>query len=368
MKFVNALNPYAVAMAVRRKLYESGQLNAHKLEIPVISIGNLTMGGTGKTPTAMLLTRYISQQHQKKIAIVMRGYKRESSGYQLVSEGNGPLLEVKQSGDEAYLLAEELLGTIVVVDENRVRGAEEAKKLGAEIILLDDGYQHMSIHRDLNLLVVTVEQPPGAVLPFGVSREDTAAARNADFLLLTSATDEERSNAIARELSVAKGVNIPFARVRSIAKGLGSLDPAVRDLESLSHLQGKRVLAVSSIANPQRFVNLLTQHGAEVELEDLGDHASYDHEWMMRIMNRVERLNMDMIVTTAKDAVKSRQLFFESPGELPVYVLAHGFEFLSGERALLDLIDGLLSPEDPHPTQNPEYHAAEDRSELRAER
>jgi tetraacyldisaccharide 4'-kinase len=140
MKLVNALNPYAVAMAVRRRLYESGQLNAHKLGIPVISIGNLTMGGTGKTPTAMLLTRYISEQHRKKVAIVLRGYKRESSGYQLVSEGNGPLLDVRQSGDEAYLLAEELLGSIVVVDENRVRGAEAAKKLGAEVILLDDGF------------------------------------------------------------------------------------------------------------------------------------------------------------------------------------------------------------------------------------
>jgi tetraacyldisaccharide 4'-kinase len=363
MKLVNALNPYALAMAVRRKLYESGQLNAHKLDIPVISIGNLTMGGTGKTPTAMLLTRYITQHHGLKVAIVMRGYKRESSGYQLVSEGNGPLLEVEQSGDEAYLLAEELLRTIVVVDENRVRGAEEAKKLGAEVILLDDGYQHMSIHRDLNLLVVNVEQPPGAVLPFGASREDTDAARGADFLLLTSATDEEKSNAIARELSIAKGVNIPFARVRSVAKGLGSLDPAIRDLESLTLLQGKRVLAVSSIANPERFVNLLAQHGAEVELDDLGDHASYDHERLHRILNRAERLNADMIVTTAKDAVKSRQLFFNSASTLPISVLAHGFEFLSGERALLDLIDGLLTPEEPQTNQsNPEHYAAEDRT------
>lgn len=343
MKLVNALNPYAVAMAVRRRLYESGQLHSHKLGLPVISIGNLTMGGTGKTPTAMLLTRYITKEHGKRVAIVMRGYKRESSGYQLVSEGNGPLLEVKQSGDEAYLLAEELLGTMVIVDENRVRGAEEAKKLGADVILLDDAYQHMSIHRDLNLLLVNVEQPPGAVLPFGVSREDIDAARNADFLLLTNGQDEEKANHIARELSVAKGVNIPFARVRSVAKGLGSLDPAIRDLEKLELLKGKRVLAVSSIANPERFVNLLSLAGASVELDDLGDHASYDYERMMRIMNRVEMLNADMIITTAKDAVKSRELFFKSPPTVPVYVLAHGFEFLSRERALLDLIDGLLT-------------------------
>jgi tetraacyldisaccharide 4'-kinase len=351
MKLVNAFNPYAVAMAVRRRLYESGQLNAHKLGIPVISIGNLTMGGTGKTPTAMLLTRYISEQHQKKVAIILRGYKRESSGYFLVSEGNGPLLDVRQSGDEAYLLAEELLGTIVIVDENRVRGAEEARKLGAEVILLDDAFQHMSIHRDLNLLVVNVEQPPGAVLPFGASREDTDAARGADFLLLTNATDEEKSNTIARELSVAKGVNIPFARVRSIAKGLASLDPAIRDLEKLELLKNKRVLAVSSIANPERFVNLLVQQGAIVELEDLGDHASYDNEKMLRIMNRVERLKVDMIVTTAKDAVKSRELFFGSSSDLPVYVLAHGFEFLSGERTLLELVDGLLTLEAPIHTE-----------------
>lgn len=363
MKLVNALNPYAVAMAVRRKLYESGQLNAHRLEIPVISIGNLTMGGTGKTPTAMLITRYITEHHGKKIAIVLRGYKRESSGYQLVSEGNGPLLEVRQTGDEAYLLAEELLGTIVIVDENRVRGAEEAKKLGAEVILLDDAYQHMSIHRDLNILVVNVEQPPGAVLPFGASREDNDAARAADLLLLTSASDEEKANSVVRELSIAKGVNIPFVRTRSIAKGLASLDPAIRDLEDLALLKGKRVLAVSSIANPQRFLNLLIQQGAEVDLEDLGDHASYDEERVMRILNRAERLGADMIVTTAKDAVKSREYFFRSSSTVPVCVLAHGFEFLSGERTLLDLIDGLLAPEEPRTTlSNPEPYATEDRT------
>ncbi|HET6511740.1 MAG TPA: tetraacyldisaccharide 4'-kinase, partial [Candidatus Kapabacteria bacterium] len=182
--------------------------------------------------------------------------------------------------------------------------------------------------------------------PFGVSREDIDAARNADFLLLTNASDEEKSNHIARELSIAKGVNIPFARVRSIAKGLGSLDPAIRDLETLEQLNDKRVLAVSSIANPERFVNLLSKHGANVELDDLGDHASYDHERMMRIMNRVERLKADMIVTTAKDAVKSRELYFKSAASVPVYVLTHEFEFLSGERALLDMIDGLLTHDD----------------------
>lgn len=344
MKLVNALNPYAVAMAVRRRLYESGQLNAHHVGIPVISIGNLTMGGTGKTPTTMLITRHIADYYHKKVAIVLRGYKRESSGYHLVSEGNGPLLDVKQSGDEAYLLAEELLGTMVIVDENRVRGAEEAKKLGAEVILLDDGYQHMSIHRDLNLLVVNVERPLRAVLPFGSSREDRDAARNADFLLLTGATDEEQSNAIARELSAAKGVNIPFARVRSVAMGLASMDPAIRDLQDLSQLNGKHVLAISSIANPDRFVSLLTQHGANVELEDLGDHAAYDFERMLRLLNRAERLKVDMIVTTAKDAVKSREFFFRSDSKIPAVVLSHGFEFLSGERAFYELIDGLLAP------------------------
>jgi tetraacyldisaccharide 4'-kinase len=343
MKLVNAFNPYALAMALRRKLYDSGQLNSHRVGIPVISIGNLTLGGTGKTPTTIFLARHIASTYAKKVAIVLRGYKRTTKGYRLVSEGNGPLLTVQESGDEAYLLSEELLGTIVIVDENRVRGAEEAKKLGAEVILLDDGYQHMRIHRDLNILVVNVEKPPGSVLPFGAAREDVHAAKDADFLLLTNATDEESANKIARELSIARGVKIPSARVRSVAKGLSSLDPAIRDLTPVSELQDKRVLAVASIANPERFSQLLNQHGALVELEDLGDHAAYDYERMNRILLRAERLNAEMIVTTAKDAVKSREFFFRSELSIPVYILSHGFEFLSGERALLEEIEATLS-------------------------
>lgn len=342
MRLVNAFNPYALAMALRRKMYSTGTLMTHRVGIPVISIGNLTMGGTGKTPSTIFLAKHIVSTHDKKVAVILRGYKRESSGYQLVSEGNGPLLDVRTSGDEAYLLAEELLGSIVIVDENRVRGAEEAKKLGAEVILLDDGYQHMRIHRDLNLLVVNVEKPLGSVLPFGVSREDSDAAKDADFLLLTNAAHEENANEIARQLSIAKGMKIPSARVRSITKGLASLDPAVPDLAGLTALSGKRVLAVASIANPKRFTYLLRQHGADVELEDLGDHASYDENGVRKIVQRAEEVHADMIVTTQKDAVKSREYILSAGISFPVYVLAHEFEFLSGERALLDMVDKLL--------------------------
>src|SRR5947207_2367342 len=114
MKWIDFLNPYAYLMLLRRFLYRSGVLTSHHVSAPVISIGNVSTGGTGKTPMTILITRYIQPNHKLRVAIVLRGYKRQSTGTLVVSRGEGMLTSVKESGDEAALIAQSLPGAIVI--------------------------------------------------------------------------------------------------------------------------------------------------------------------------------------------------------------------------------------------------------------
>lgn len=341
MKPINALNPYALLMALRRRLFASGLLRSTRVGVPVIALGNLSLGGTGKTPTTILIARHLRDELGVKVCVLLRGYGRSTKGLLVVSEGNGPLVHVGRSGDEAYLLSEVLLGCTVIADENRVRGAQKAIELGAEVIVLDDAFQHMRIARDLNILLVDQEKPPGAVLPFGRWREDASAARDADILLLTNAEDEARAKAVARELSVSSGIQKPFARVRAHSAGLASLDPAIPELMPMRTVTGKKVLALSSIASPERFHRLLEQQGASLSILSLPDHAAYSPKEMDRVMAQFSRAHCDMIVTTAKDAVKCRELLMAQ--NVPAYILEHELEFLSGRQTLLHAIDALFT-------------------------
>src|ERR1035437_9285714 len=137
------LNPYAYAMRLRRRLYERGMLRSSHPGVPVISVGNLSLGGTGKSPMVLAIAHYIMSQRGKRVAIVSRGYKRRSKGFVLVSDARRVLAKVEDSGDEAQMFAQMLPGAIVIVCEGRARGAEQATRLGADAIVLDDGFQHL---------------------------------------------------------------------------------------------------------------------------------------------------------------------------------------------------------------------------------
>ena len=189
MNFTDLINPYSYAMKLRRLLYRKGILKSERVSVPVISIGNLSMGGTGKTPITLALARYCIETLNRKTAIVLRGYKRKSSGFLIVSNGKEILEDVTKSGDEAQLYAQELPEAIVICDEDRVRAARNAVKLGAEVILLDDGFQHLRLKRDLNILLINSDEGIPPVVPFGKGRETASALNNADFILVTNSNE-----------------------------------------------------------------------------------------------------------------------------------------------------------------------------------
>ncbi len=325
MPFVDYLNPYAYAMRLRRWLYARGWLPSYHPGIPVISVGNLTLGGTGKSPLVLLITDYLEQKHGKRVAIISRGYKRHSKCFVLVRDGKEILAPVEASGDEAQMFAEEAPNAIVIVDEDRARGAREAKALGAEVIVLDDGFQHLRLRRDLNILLMSGR--PSSVIPFGRAREPESAARAADFVIFSEglgSVDED---------------GLPSAVICGLPSHLSSLEVLV---VPLANLKGKRMLALSSIASPKRFHDMLRNLGAEVIPRDLGDHTEYSEATVQSILNEAEKRNVEMIVTTTKDIVKSRKYFERAASSIPVLILHHKLEFLRGEAGFYSVIDSIL--------------------------
>jgi tetraacyldisaccharide 4'-kinase len=276
----------------------------------------------------------------KRVAIVSRGYGRKQKGFMLVRDGSQILAKVEATGDEAQMLAEDLPGAIVIVDEDRAHGAKEAKRLGAQVVLLDDGFQHLRLRRDLNILLIDAERPLSAVLPLGRFREPFSAARAADAIVFTNAGDKLRVRNHWERLKPYCNGSVVVAAAVAIPKRLEQI--ATQEEHSLDTLQGQRVMAVSSIAAAKRFHTMLESLGAEVIVRDLGDHAEYSDALSRAIVRDAERSGGGLIVTTKKDAVKSRKNFEHVAQSLPVFVLVHELEFLSGERSLFAVIDQLL--------------------------
>jgi tetraacyldisaccharide 4'-kinase len=185
---LNLLNPYCWLIILRNCLYDLGVFKSFKLEVPVISVGNLSVGGSGKTS----LVRYLAEKLSclGKVAIVSRGYKRRSKGFQLVYFQKKVLQPVEKAGDEPYFLAKVFekkgLDLVIIVDEDRVRGARRAiKEFGANLILLDDGFQHRRLFRDIDLVLLKKEDLNQTLLPFGKLREPLSGLKRATALILT---------------------------------------------------------------------------------------------------------------------------------------------------------------------------------------
>lgn len=327
----NILNPYAWVMMSRRMLYHRGVIPSYKVPVPVISIGNLTVGGTGKTPTVILIAKYLAQKGVR-VAVVTRGYGRASRGYLLLSNGKEILTDVQQSGDEPMVIAQAVTNAIVIADEDRVHGAQEAVKLGAEVILLDDGYQHLRLRRDLNILLIRSDRPLPPVLPFGLAREPKGAAKDADHLLFIG--DEAPHQFESKPFSIAK----------PMLKSIEWLSGEKSDIVSLSFFQGKRVLAVTSIARPERFHSMLEEFGMKVQPLALADHATYDKQTVATILLQGNKTSCDVIVTTTKDAVKAKEFYDKAKFEVPIFVANYELEFQHGEQGFYRAIDQVLSP------------------------
>lgn len=303
---------------VRNWFFDSGVVPVTKVSVPVISVGNVAAGGTGKTPLVEYLARLLQKQ-ERKVAVISRGYKRTTKGYVVVSNGAQRCAEASESGDEPAQMAEKLDGVIVVVDENRVRAARNVvKDFHVDAIILDDGFQHRYLHRDLNICVLTVDEVTSWVplLPAGNRREHLSSLRRADVVVVSRWKNEEElakaKRALGRWNRPVVGMSIqPSALVQA----------ASRQREELSTVKGKRAVAFSAIGQPEAFERTL--HALSVNMvrhHRFPDHYRYQQHDVEEIVNSYKRLGAEYLLTTEKDLVRlagesrfSRPFLYEYP-------------------------------------------------------
>ena len=335
---IDLINPYAWGMRLRRALYRSGLLRSYHIDIPVIAIGNLSSGGTGKTPLTLYLTCILEEKYHKKVGIVLRGYKRDTTG-QIIVQSQGELLaSPAESGDEAQLYAKEFPNAIVICDEDRVRGAQKARELGAEVVLLDDAYQHLRIKRDLNILLVNGLEGVTAVIPFSKGRETIAAADDADMIIITNADNAKTGFRNALISATSKTILCSNIEIT----GFENLTDPHADIAHHS-LHHQTVLVLSGLGNPEAFECSVFPLVRGLVSYRLPDHASYDTTIVDEIVRFAKKNNCTSIITTTKDAVKLSEVFknTEAP-EIPFLIAHSQLVITEGNEQLLSLIENVL--------------------------
>ncbi len=324
---------YALIMRWRRTLYRTGMLASSALPCRVVSVGNITLGGTGKTPTVIYLAQ-LFQSRGLKTAVLSRGYRSHSGeAVAVVSDGTRMLLSIREAGDEPAMLARALPGTPVIIGRDRVRSGRLAcAQFSPDIILLDDGFQHLRLKRNADIVLVdrNVGFGNGCLIPRGTLREPLSALQAADLIILTKKTDET-GHEPAEGLIAALNPRAMVFSARYAIRGLTTLDGTPAG--DLKECAGKKVLALSGIGNPGYFTYLLRTHGIRVAEEMiLPDHYRYTAADAERLAVCLPRV--DCIITTTKDGCK-----MDAPGfkDLPILMLDIMVE-MDDEPAFIDAL------------------------------
>lgn len=316
---------YSAVTRARLALYRRGALPIHKINSPVISVGNITTGGTGKTPLVEWVARAAAREGRKP-CVLTRGYGREDAGRRvLVSDGEQVLADAHQGGDEPRLLAETLRGVAAVVsDADRVSAARWAEEhLKSNLFILDDGFQHLRLARDLDIVAVDATNPwgGGRLLPTGRLREPLKGLKRADLLILTRAEQAPEVESLRKQAERLSGGR-PVILSRTRTKAIRLLDEAMmrgNALDGPLHPSlSQPVAAFCAIGNPEAFFAHLRADGFVLNhRRAFPDHYVYKQGDVDALVAEAKRLGAGALVTTAKDAVKLRSLSFE----LPCYVL-----------------------------------------------
>jgi tetraacyldisaccharide 4'-kinase len=353
---------FSAVVQVRLWLYRKRILRDHPLGCLVVVVGNLTVGGTGKTPIVEKFARAL-RDRGRKVAILSRGYKSKAPPFwkkawygithtdepppRVVSDGRTVLLDSEQAGDEPYMLASNLPGVVVLVDKNRVKaGAYAIKKFGCDTLVLDDGFQYLALKGRLNLLLIDKSNPfgNGHLLPRGILREPVKHLRRANYIFLTK-SDGSRDSGLEATISrykpeadIIECVHKPMYLQR-----MDFRDGASEGREPLSWLKGRRVFAFSGIATPESFERFLRDLGALLMgRERFLDHYRYAPEDLAELYDAAERERAECLVTTEKDAVR-----IPHPGgsPLPVYYLRLEIEIIRGAADFDEAVGRICFPQ-----------------------
>jgi len=346
---------YSFIMNMRLALFEHRIIRSTTLGCQVISIGNLTVGGTGKTPVVEVFARAL-RQNGRKVAILSRGYKKAEMPLsekilnvltfkspaqeppRVVSNGSRLLLDSEMGGDEPYMRASNLPEVCVLVDKDRVKAGRHAiQKLGCDTLILDDGFQYLKLKHRVDIVLVDRTNPfdNGFVLPRGLLRESVRHLSRATFIFITKSPGDGSPE--LRERIRALNDKAEIAECRHTPRHFQDVFTGGR--QPLDFFRGRKIAALSGIAAPRGFEESIERLGGElVHRKRFADHHRYTQQEILDAINAARDRGAEAIITTEKDAVR---LPFVERRDIPVYFLRVEIELLSGEEDFNALISRL---------------------------
>jgi tetraacyldisaccharide 4'-kinase len=342
---------YERAVQTRLGLYRRRILRPQELGCPVVSVGNLTVGGTGKTPVAEMLAREL-QRRGRRVAILSRGYKSVPRPFaqrlknklfkhldlfppRIVSDGKAVLLDSRHAGDEPHMLAKNLPGVCVLVDKDRVKsGLHALRHFDSDVLLLDDGLQYQRLRHRIDVVLVDRQSPFGNehLLPRGTLREPPSNLRRASYIVVTKSAPQPDHDLLAR----LRKLNPTAAIIECNHAPRYWQNIQTGEKLPLEHLRGRHVGAMSGIARPESFEEGVRQLGATVEItKGFADHHRFTKKEILRFLEWCHRRSLDALVTTEKDAVRFPDI--DRP-PVPMLFLRVEIEILRGGEHWEDLL------------------------------
>lgn len=345
LRVLSVLFTWVVQLRIR--LYNIGIFKTKSLGCMIVSIGNITVGGTGKTPAVELFAKALLKEG-RKVAVISRGY-RSSSRFRMkrfmkkwfllipkdkhvkvVSDGKKIYLNSYLAGDEPYMLAKNLPGVVVVADKDRIRAGEYViQKYGIDTIILDDGYQYLTLNPRYDVVLVDTTNPFGNnfLLPRGILRESVANLNRANLFMLTKA-EKGKDYTELKNTVRQNNYNADFVECRH--KSVALVNVMDKSVKELSYLKGKKVGVVSAIADPVGFENAVSDLGGHIVFaKRFQDHHRFSTRELRDILKSGSRKNITALITTEKDAVRFPKL--TSTRGIQLYYLQVKMEIISGE-------------------------------------